>query len=167
MDQPRRRLRPGLPGCRRQRRRPRSGRQRPLFLLGHHRAAEKLPPAGRSCRITGRCSESTKLRCPPPARPAPHLPVPTTPVTTPAYWPSLQFTIAPTLFNVSVSGGAISFSISNLTVGATNTIERSFNLATNGWTAVSSFVAASTSTNWSETLQPGWTKAFYRLHSQE
>ena len=81
---------------------------------------------------------------------------------TPAYWPSLQFTIAPTLFNVLVSGGAISFSISNLTVGATNTIERSLNLATNGWTAVSSFVAASTSTNWSETLQPGWTKAFYR-----
>jgi hypothetical protein len=85
----------------------------------------------------------------------------------PAYWPSLQFTIAPTLFNVSVSGGAISFSISNLTVGATNTIERSFDLASNGWTAFSSFVAASTSTNWSETLQPGLTTAFYRLHSQE
>jgi hypothetical protein len=85
----------------------------------------------------------------------------------PAYWPSLQFTLAPTLSNVSVSGGAISFSIGNLTVGATNTIERSFNLATSGWTAVSSLVAASTSTNWSETLQPGWTKAFYRLHSQD
>ena len=85
----------------------------------------------------------------------------------PAYWPSLQFTVAPTLFNVSVSGGAISFGISKLTVGATNTIERSFDLATNGWTAVCSFVAASTSTNWSEPLQPGWTKAFYRLHSQE
>ena len=53
---------------------------------------------------------------------------------TPAYWPTLQFTIAPTLANVSVSGGAISFAISNLTVGATNTIERSFNLASNGWT---------------------------------
>ena len=85
----------------------------------------------------------------------------------PAYWPSLQFTIAPSLFNVSVSGGAISFSISNLTVGATNTIERSLDLATNGWTAVSSFVAASTLTNWSETLQTGWTKAFYRIYSQE
>lgn len=85
----------------------------------------------------------------------------------PAYWPCLQFTIAPALFNVSVAGGVISFGISNLTVGATNTIERSFNLATNGWTAVSSFVAASTSTNWSETLQSGWTKAFYRLRSQE
>ena len=85
----------------------------------------------------------------------------------PAYWPSLQFTIAPALFNVSVSGGAISFGITNLTVGATNTIECSFDLATHAWTAVSSFVAASTSTNWSETLQPGWTKAFYRLHSQE
>jgi len=86
---------------------------------------------------------------------------------TPPYWPSLQFTIAPTLAGVLVSGGAISFTISNLTLGATNTIERSLNLATNDWAAVSSFVATSTSTNWSETLQPGWTKAFYRLQTQQ
>ena len=83
-----------------------------------------------------------------------------------AYWPSLQLTIPPTLFNVVISGGAISFGISNLTVGATNTIERSFDLTTNGWTAVSSFVATGSSTNWSETIQPGWTNAFYRVHSQ-
>jgi hypothetical protein len=86
---------------------------------------------------------------------------------TPAYWPSLQLTIPPTLFNVMISGGAISFGLSNLTVGATNTIERSFDLATNGWTAVSSFVATGSSTNWSETIQPGWTNAYYRVYSQE
>ena len=85
----------------------------------------------------------------------------------PAYWPSLQLTLSPVLFNVMISGGTVSFGISNLTVGATNTIERSFDLTTNGWTAVSSFVATGSSTNWSETIQPGWTNAYYRLHSQE
>jgi hypothetical protein len=86
---------------------------------------------------------------------------------TPAYWPALQLTIAPTLFNATISGGAISFGISNLTVGATNTIERSLDLTTDDWTAVWTFVASSTSTNWSEPVQAGWTKAFYRLQSQE
>ena len=85
----------------------------------------------------------------------------------PAYWPALQLTIPPTVFSVTVSGGSISLGISNLTVGVTNMIERSFDLTTNGWTAVTNLVATGTSTNWSETIQPGWTKAFYRIHSQE
>jgi len=85
---------------------------------------------------------------------------------TPAYWPSLQVTIRLTVFNVAISGGAISLGISNLTDGVTNIIERSFDLTTNGWTAVTNIVATSTSTNWSETIQPGWTKAFYRVHCQ-
>jgi len=85
---------------------------------------------------------------------------------TPAYWPSLQLTVRPTVFNVVISGGAISFGITNLTVGVTNTIERSFTLATNGWTAVTNIVATGSSTNWSDTIQPGWTNAFYRVLSQ-
>jgi hypothetical protein len=86
---------------------------------------------------------------------------------TPAYWPSLQLTVAPSLSGATVASGAISFGITNLTLGATNTIERSLDLTANSWTAVSSFVATSTSTNWSETFQAGWTKAFYRLSSQQ
>jgi len=85
----------------------------------------------------------------------------------PAYWPSLQLTIRPTVFNVTVSGGSISLGISNLTDGVTNIIERSFDLTTNGWTAVTNFVATGNSTNWSEAIQPGWTNAFYRVHSEE
>jgi hypothetical protein len=88
------------------------------------------------------------------------------PAYTPAYWPSLQLTIRPTVFHLLISGGTISLGITNLTVGATNTIERSFTLATNGWTAVTNIVATGTSTNWSETIQPGWTNAFYRVHCQ-
>ena len=105
---------------------------------------------------------------PPPATGSPRAPFTSAydPSYPPPYWPTLQFTIAPTLANVSVAGGVIAFAISNLSVGSTNTIERSFDLATNDWTAVSSFVAASTATNWFETLQAGWTKAFYRLHTQ-
>jgi hypothetical protein len=85
---------------------------------------------------------------------------------TPAYWPTLQLTVRPTVFNVVISGGAISLGITNLTVGVTNTIERSFTLATNGWTAVTNIVATGISTNWSEPIQPGWTNAFYRVLSQ-
>ena len=88
------------------------------------------------------------------------------PAYTPAYWPSLQLTVRPTMFNVVISGGAISFGITNLTVGVTNMFERSFNLATNSWITVTNIVATGTSTNWSETIQPGWTNAFYRVHCQ-
>jgi hypothetical protein len=83
---------------------------------------------------------------------------------TPAYWPSLQLTIRPTVFNVRISGGAISLGITNLTVGVTNTVQRSFDLV--NWTNDSSFVAAGIATNWSEPIQPGWTKAFYRVNCQ-
>jgi len=88
------------------------------------------------------------------------------PAYTPAYWPSVQLFVRPTVFNVAISGGTISFVITNLTVGVTNTIERSFTLATNGWTAIANIVATGNSTNWSDTIQPGWTNAFYRVHTQ-
>jgi hypothetical protein len=84
-----------------------------------------------------------------------------------AYWPSLQLTIAPTLLSAAVADGVLSFAITNLTVGTTNTIERSLDLSSRSWTAVSSFVAAGVSTNWSETIPAECTKAFYRLRSQE
>jgi hypothetical protein len=48
----------------------------------------------------------------------------------------------------------------------TNMFERSFNLATNSWITVTNIVATGTSTNWSETIQSGWTNAFYRVHCQ-
>ncbi len=106
---------------------------------------------------------------PPPAAGASRAPFTSSydPSYTPACWPTLQFTVAPTLAGVSVSGGAVSFGISNLTVGVTNTIERALDPSANNWTAVASFVAAGPSTNWSEPLPPGWTKAFYRLRSQK
>lgn len=81
---------------------------------------------------------------------------------TPAYWPSLQVFVRPMLFNVMISNRAISFAISNLTVGATNTVQRSFDLV--NWTNDSTFVAAGIATNWSEPIQPGWTNAFYRVN---
>ena len=86
---------------------------------------------------------------------------------TSAYWPALQLITGPVVFNATISNGSFSFSISNLTIGVTNTIERSFNLATNGWTVISTFVASSSSTNCSDAIQSGWTKAFYRVHSQK
>jgi len=106
---------------------------------------------------------------PPPATGAARAPFTSSydPSYAPSWWPTLQLIIAPALAGVSVVDGAVSFAISNLTVGVTNTIERSPDPAASGWAAVASFVAAGTSTNWSEPLPPGWTKAFYRLRSQE
>ncbi|HTS16147.1 MAG TPA: hypothetical protein VMP11_01095 [Verrucomicrobiae bacterium] len=88
------------------------------------------------------------------------------PAYTPAYWPSVQLSVQPTLLNATISNGAISFSLTNLTVGVTNTIERTFNLSNNTWTGVFSFVATGITTNWSDSIQPGWTNAFYRVHTQ-
>ena len=58
------------------------------------------------------------------------------------------------------------FGISNLTVGRPRRSSYCLTLATNGWTAVTNLVATGISTNRSETIQPGWTEAFYRIHTQ-
>ena len=83
---------------------------------------------------------------------------------TPAYWPALQVFVRPSLFNVTISNGVFSFSISNLTVGVSNTIQRTFNLIT--WTNDSFFVATTNTVNWSEPIPPGWTNAFYRVQTR-
>jgi hypothetical protein len=86
------------------------------------------------------------------------------PAYTSDYWPAVQLTVRPRLFNVMITNGCFSFGITNLTVGVTNTIQRSFDMV--NWTNDSSFVATGNSTNWSEPIQPGWTKAFYRVNTQ-
>jgi hypothetical protein len=86
------------------------------------------------------------------------------PAYTSAYWPALQVYIRPKLLNVTISNAVFSFTMSNLTVGATNTIQRSSDMV--NWTNDSSFVATGSLYQWSEPIQPGWTKAFYRVQTQ-
>ena len=87
----------------------------------------------------------------------------------PPYQPHLEliFVPSPTVpFGLTVAAGRVSLGISNLTVTATNVIERSRDLTlTNGWTTVTSFTAIAGVTNWAEAVPPDGTKAFYRVRS--
>jgi hypothetical protein len=65
---------------------------------------------------------------------------------------------------VSLTQGMVSLMITNLTVGITNRVERSFDLSDpGGWSVVSTFVSPATATNWTEVYDPGCPKAFYRV----
>jgi hypothetical protein len=67
---------------------------------------------------------------------------------------------------VSLTHGLVSLMITNLTVGITNRVERSFDPSDpGGWSVVSTFVSPATATNWTEVYDPGCPKAFYRISS--
>ena len=68
--------------------------------------------------------------------------------------------------DVALSNGMVCMTISNLTVGVTNRIERTFDLAaTNDWALVTNIVGVGGSTNWAEDSGSEWTNAFYRVKS--
>ena len=67
---------------------------------------------------------------------------------------------------LSLTQGMVSLMITNLTVGITNRVERSFDQSDpGGWSVVSTFVSSATATNWTEVYDPGCPKAFYRVSS--
>jgi hypothetical protein len=67
---------------------------------------------------------------------------------------------------VSLTHGMVSLMITNLTVGITNRVERSFDPSDpGGWSVVSTFASSVTATNWSAVYDPGCPKAFYRVSS--
>lgn len=68
-----------------------------------------------------------------------------------------------TMSSAVFSDGSFSFEIRNLTANTTNCIERSSNLLSNEWTLVTNIVGVGVSTNWSETVPPEWSNAFYRI----
>lgn len=87
----------------------------------------------------------------------------------PPYQPRVQLELVPVPavpFDLALPDGRVSFGISNLTVHATNLIERTLNLTlSNGWTVVTSFTANAVTTNWSEPLPTDASNAFYRIRS--
>lgn len=65
---------------------------------------------------------------------------------------------------VSLNHGMVSLLITNLSVGITHHVERSFDLSDPaGWTVLSTFVSSATATNWTGLLEPGCPQAFYRV----
>ena len=91
------------------------------------------------------------------------------PAYSPPYQPRVQLELVPVPaipFDLAVSGGRVSFGISNLTARATNLIERTSNLTlSNGWTVVTSFTAGAGTTNWSAPVPAETSNAFYRVRS--
>ena len=91
----------------------------------------------------------------------------------PAYQPPYQPYVAvdvvpiPTVpFRFAWSNGAVAIGISNLTVQATNVVERSLDLTrTDGWSIVTSFTARAGVTNWTDPLPVPDSNVFYRLRS--
>ena len=65
--------------------------------------------------------------------------------------------------DISVLEDIATLSITNLTVGLTNDVNRAFDLATPTWTTASTFIAMSSGTNWSEALSNEWHRVFYRV----
>ena len=67
---------------------------------------------------------------------------------------------------LSLTTGMVSLMITNLTVGITNRVERSFDPSDpGGWSVVSTFVSSSTATNWTAVYDPVCPKAWYRVSS--
>jgi len=70
----------------------------------------------------------------------------------------------PRFAGVTITNGTINLAITNLTSYLTNFVERSLDPTSPGsWTTIDTFTDREGATNWSQTLSPGWTNAFYRL----
>ena len=84
-----------------------------------------------------------------------------------AYRPRLDVKVAlrpPAVPEVTVAGGAVGMALADCTPYVTNRIERTLDLQQpGGWTFVTNLVATGSATNWTETLPPEWTNAFYRV----
>ena len=81
--------------------------------------------------------------------------------------PAPIYTLTPTIFSISLSTGTVYLGITNLTIGASNTIERSFDLVSNVWDSADGFISGSSWTNWSEDVNSEWWRVFYRVRSEK
>lgn len=84
-----------------------------------------------------------------------------------AYQPHVDVKVrlqTPAVPQVTIADGNVTMDIASCTPFVTHRIERTPDLQlTNGWTFVANVVATGSETNWTETLRPEWTHAFYRI----
>ncbi|NQT94032.1 MAG: hypothetical protein HQ559_14820 [Lentisphaerae bacterium] len=78
------------------------------------------------------------------------------------YLPPLTAT---TITNIASTGSVVTLGISGITAGASNIVRRAFNLMSNDWQDADTFIGGDGTTNWSESVDPGWQKAIYRIRS--
>ena len=77
-----------------------------------------------------------------------------------------DFLVPAVIDEASYAGGLVSMTITNLTGGATNIIERAFDLRSNDWSMADSFISTTSQTNWSELASNSWETIFYRIDSR-
>ena len=70
-----------------------------------------------------------------------------------------------TITNITSAGSLVTLAISGITAGATNIVRRTFNLMSNDWQDADSFIGGDSTTNWSESVDPGWSNTDYRIRS--
>ncbi|MFH0881322.1 MAG: hypothetical protein V2A34_16545, partial [Lentisphaerota bacterium] len=83
------------------------------------------------------------------------------------YRPHVELLVMPrtaSVSRVSMEGEAVTLIFSGCTPYVTNRIERNFDLQQpGGWTLVTNIVTLGSDTNWTESFQPDWTNAYYRI----
>ena len=77
-----------------------------------------------------------------------------------------DFLVPARISEASYGGGTVFMTITNLTGGATNIIERSADLGSNDWSMADSFISTTSHTNWSELVSNNWQTIFYRIDSR-
>jgi len=82
-----------------------------------------------------------------------------------SYDPAL-LPLEPRICSIRVADGVLHLTLTNLTAGVTNRVERCLDLAqTNGWSMMTNFVSPASTSEISEGANPSWGRAFYRVFS--
>jgi hypothetical protein len=67
---------------------------------------------------------------------------------------------------IDLTDNVVTLQITNLFLGATNTVLQSTSLKPAVWSDRDVFVSTTSATNWSENVEPGLSQAFYQIHSE-
>ncbi|MFC1462865.1 hypothetical protein ACFLQU_04585 [Verrucomicrobiota bacterium] len=67
---------------------------------------------------------------------------------------------------ISATGGIATLTVADLSMMASNLVERSHDLVQSNWTAASWFVSSNATEQWSEPISNSWTNVFYRVRSR-
>ncbi len=74
--------------------------------------------------------------------------------------------LRPEIASMSLSNSEIRIEVQNISLGSSNTIQRSFDLISHDWTDAGVFLGTGWKTNWNETIRSEWTSVFYRVLSK-
>lgn len=74
--------------------------------------------------------------------------------------------LSPRVASMSVQSNAVSFVIHDLSVGSSNTVQRSFDLRSGIWSNVGAFVSSTWAKEWTGLTSNGWGTGFYRIKSE-